>query len=319
MKRELISVIIPVYGVEKYLARCVDSVLAQTYADLEVILVDDGSPDNCPAICDAYAARDERVRVHHQPNAGLSAARNAGLDTAGGAYVGFVDSDDYIAPDMYEKLYAALRDTGADMSLCGYQYVDEAGKICRTLPPLPRRTMTPEEIFALMEKPAQEWRYVTAVNRLYKRELFEGLRFRPGKLYEDEFLAPWVLGRCAAVAVVPDEPYFYVQHTGSITNAPITIRRLDAVEAYWERFDFYRDRGLSALADAALERTYGILWQMLGAVDVYAYRHVLAPWVKRVSAALLRRGKPGGALLPARFVRLSSRLAGRGREGEDDP
>ncbi len=314
MERELISVIIPVYGVEKYLSRCVDSVLAQTYENLEVILVDDGSPDNCPALCDAYAAGDERVRVLHQANAGLSAARNAGLDTAGGRYIGFVDSDDYIAPDMYETLWTALRDADADMSLCGYRCVDEAGEPCRALPPLPRRTMTPEEIFARMEKPAQEGRYVTAVNRLYKRELFEDLRFRPGKLYEDEFLAPWVLGRCACVAVVPDEPYFYVQHAGSITNRPITIRRLDAVEAYWERFGFYRDRGLNALADAALERTYSILWQMLDAVDARIYRDTLAPWVKRVSAALLRRGKPGGALLPARFARLSSRR--RGREGE---
>ncbi len=310
MERELISVIIPVYGVEKYLARCVESVLAQTYADLEIILVDDGSPDNCPAMCDAFGARDSRVRVLHQANGGLSAARNAGLDAAGGAYVGFVDSDDYIAPDMYEKLYGALADTGADMSLCGYRYVDEDGGTTVTLPPLPRRVMRPEEIFRQMEKPALEWRYVTAVNRLYRRELFEGLRFRVGKLYEDEFMAPHVLARCARVAVIPDEPYFYVQHTGSIMNAPVTIRRLDAAEAYMERYDFYRARGLNDLAAAALDMAYGFLWQVLTQTDARRYKGAIRPWVKRVEAALLRHWKPGGLLLPLRYVLATHRPSG---------
>lgn len=310
MERELISVIIPVYGVERYLERCVDSVLAQTYTDLEIILVDDGSPDGCPALCDAYGAWDSRVRVLHQPNGGLSAARNAGLDAAGGVYIGFVDSDDYIAPDMYEKLYGALTESGADMSLCGYRYVDEAGGTTRTLPPLPRAVMRPEEIFRQMEPPAGEWRYVTAVNRLYRRELFEGLRFRPGKLYEDEFLTPHLLARCARVAVLPDEPYFYVQHTGSIMNAPVTIRRLDAVEAYMERYDFYRARGLNDLAAAALDRAYGFLWQVLTRVDARKYREALRPWVKRVRAALLRHGKPGAVLLPLRFALESHRPSG---------
>ena len=117
--REKITVIIPVYKAEKYLARSVESVLAQTYKNLEVILVDDGSPDGSGALCEAYGAKDGRVRVLHRENGGAAAARNAGLDAATGDYIAFTDADDHVAPDMLEKLYAALTASGADMSLCG--------------------------------------------------------------------------------------------------------------------------------------------------------------------------------------------------------
>lgn len=116
--QDLISVIVPVYKVEKYLKRCVDSILAQTYPCLEVILVDDGSPDGCPAICDEYAREDRRVRVIHKENGGLSDARNAGIDAAKGKFLGFVDSDDYVHPRFYELLLQALKEEGADIAGC---------------------------------------------------------------------------------------------------------------------------------------------------------------------------------------------------------
>lgn len=127
-----ISVIVPVYKVEPYLQKCIDSILAQTFRDIEVILVDDGSPDNCPAICDAAAEKDERVRVIHQKNGGLSAARNAGLDIARGEWIGFVDSDDYIAPEMYQTLYNTAIKNDAQLALCSYAYVDIQGGYCAT-------------------------------------------------------------------------------------------------------------------------------------------------------------------------------------------
>lgn len=132
-KAPLLSIIVPVYKVENYLPKCIDSILAQTFTDFELILVEDGSPDNCPALCDAAAEKDARVRVIHQKNGGLSAARNAGLDAARGAWVGFVDSDDYIAPEMYEVLYQAVQSTGADLALCDYAEVDEAGAPCQSM------------------------------------------------------------------------------------------------------------------------------------------------------------------------------------------
>ena len=148
-KAPLLSIIVPVYKVENYLPKCMDSILAQTFTDFELILVDDGSPDNCPALCDAAAAKDARIRVIHQKNGGLSAARNAGLDAARGAWIGFVDSDDYIAPEMYEALYQAVQSTGADLALCDYAEVGEhdqgdaapdpmRGRSSRTRPARPR-------------------------------------------------------------------------------------------------------------------------------------------------------------------------------------
>ena len=116
----LISIIVPVYDVEPYLRKCIDSILIQSYRDLEIILVDDGSPDNCGAICDEYAEKDKRIKVIHKKNGGLSDARNAGLDIATGEYIGFVDSDDWVMPDMYEYLYKAVKEYDADMSVCGY-------------------------------------------------------------------------------------------------------------------------------------------------------------------------------------------------------
>ena len=124
-----ISVIVPVYRVEKYLPACIDSILNQTFTDFELILVDDGSPDRCPEICDETAKRDARVRVIHQANQGLSAARNAGIEAARGAWLSFVDSDDYIAPHFCEKLYQTAQRTNADCVMCSVQNVDESGKL----------------------------------------------------------------------------------------------------------------------------------------------------------------------------------------------
>ena len=126
-----LSIIVPVYKVEKYLPRCIDSILAQTFGDFELILIDDGSPDGCGRICDEYARKDKRIVVIHQKNMGVSAARNAGLDIARGRYIGFVDSDDWIEPRMYEVMMDAIRENGADMAVCGVRYADEDGKFTR--------------------------------------------------------------------------------------------------------------------------------------------------------------------------------------------
>ena len=123
----LLSIIVPVYKVEKYLSACLDSILVQTYTNFELIVIDDGSPDGCADICESYAARDQRVRVIHQQNAGLAAARNRGLDEAKGELIGFVDSDDTISPDMYSVLYEAMSAGKADICVCNYRCVDEMG------------------------------------------------------------------------------------------------------------------------------------------------------------------------------------------------
>ena len=159
MEQELITVIIPVYKVEAYLEKCVESVRNQTYANLEIILVDDGSPDGCPAMCDELAARDERIQVIHRENGGLSAARNTGLDAAKGRYVAFVDSDDYIASKMFEKLHAALIGARADMAVCDLACVDEQGEPTQLLRPLEPGVINREQVFQRMESPGGGWRW----------------------------------------------------------------------------------------------------------------------------------------------------------------
>ena len=248
-EKPLLSIIVPVYDVERYLPKCIDSILAQTFTDFELILVEDGSPDNCPALCDAAAAKDARIRVIHQKNGGLSAARNAGLDAARGAWIGFVDSDDYIAPEMYEVLYQAVQSTGADLALCDYAEVDEAGVPCQSMHvSLSEGELTGQELL----KRASGLMVQLAWNKLYRRAIFTQLRYPEGKLNEDLFLIPEVCLQIQKAVVVPKALYYYVQRGGSIMNESKTLRHYDAAEAaqrYWECL--VENAAYDALANAA--------------------------------------------------------------------
>ena len=248
-KAPLLSIIVPVYKVENYLPKCIDSILAQTFTDFELILVDDGSPDDCPALCDATAEKDARVRVIHQKNGGLSAARNAGLDAARGAWIGFVDSDDYIEPEMYEVLYQAVQSTGADLALCDYAEVDEAGKPC---PPMHVSLSEGELTGQKLLKRASGLMVQLAWNKLYRRAIFTQLRYPEGKLNEDLFLIPEVCLQIQKAVVVPKALYYYVQRGGSIMSGNKTLRHFDAAEAaqrYWDCL--VENAAYDALANAA--------------------------------------------------------------------
>ena len=248
-KAPLLSIIVPVYKVENYLPKCIDSILAQTFTDFELILVEDGSPDDCPALCDAAAAKDARVRVIHQKNGGLSAARNAGLDVARGAWIGFVDSDDYIAPEMYETLYQAVQSTGADLALCDYAEVDETGTPCPLMHvSLSEGELTGQELL----KRASGLMVQLAWNKLYRRAIFTQLRYPEGKLNEDLFLIPEVCLQIQKAVVVPKVLYYYVQRSGSIMGKNKTLRHYDAAEAaqrYWDCL--VENKAYEALANAA--------------------------------------------------------------------
>ena len=248
-KAPLLSIIVPVYKVENYLPKCIDSILAQTFTDFELILVEDGSPDDCPALCDAAAEKDARVRIIHQKNGGLSAARNAGLDAARGAWIGFVDSDDYIAPEMYEVLYQAVQSTGADLALCDYAEVDEAGVPCQSM-----HVRLEKKVFAGQDllKNATDSMIQPAWNKLYRRAVFAQLRYPEGKLNEDLFLIPEVCLQIQKAVVVPKALYYYVQRGGSIMSGNKTLRHFDAAEAaqrYWDCL--VENAAYDALANAA--------------------------------------------------------------------
>lgn len=306
--REKITVIMPVYKAEKYLARSVESVLAQTYTNLELILVDDGSPDGSGALCEDYAARDSRVRVIHRENGGAAAARNTGLDAAVGDYIAFVDADDHAAPEMLERLYAALTAGGADMSLCGVAYVDGEDRPLMDLPPMAAEVVGPKEFYERMEFAPERWRYIVPWNRLHRRALFDGVRFREGRIYEDEILATEQTMLCRSIAVIPDVLYYDVRREASVMTSPVSLKNLAAVEAFTERYDFYRAQGWPDLARSALRRAYINLWTVLDKVDVPAGREKIEPWVKAVAGRMLGRGDLRALWLRLHYRRL---LAGR--------
>ena len=232
-----ISVIVPVYRVEKYLPACIDSILNQTFTDFELILVDDGSPDRCPEICDETAKRDARVRVIHQANAGLSAARNAGIEAAHGAWLSFVDSDDYIAPQFYEKLYQTAQRTDADCVMCSVQNVDESGKpIDSALMRMADEVKTGREVLRKIGRD-DVTPYLTAWNKLYRRKLFNTLRYPAGRQNEDVFVFAELFCQVQRAACVAEPLYFYRKRIGSIMNSVVTLRNLDEMWAYVNCFE----------------------------------------------------------------------------------
>lgn len=232
-----ISVIVPVYRVEKYLPACIDSILNQTFTDFELILVDDGSPDRCPAICDEAAERDARVRVIHQANAGLSAARNAGIEAAHGAWLSFVDSDDYIAPHFCEKLYQTAQRTNADCVMCSVQNVDESGKLIDSaLMRVADEVKTGQEVLRKIGRD-DVTPYLTAWNKLYRRKLFNTLRYPAGRQNEDVFVFAELFCQVQRAVCVAEPLYFYRKRIGSIMNSVVTLRNLDEMWAYVNCFE----------------------------------------------------------------------------------
>ena len=233
---DLISVIVPIYKVEPYLDRCVQSIVEQTYQNLEIILVDDGSPDNCPAMCDAWAAKDSRIKVIHKENGGLSDARNAGMDVATGNLISFLDSDDWIEPEFIARLYDAMKKSGAQIAECATDYVDEADKVLRL-----RNAADISEIGrieALRRLIQEDGIYQTVWNKLYRREVIDGIPFAVGKLHEDEFWTYQVLDRIEKLALVSEPLYHYLQRSGSIIGTGYNIRRLDGLEARCQRMQY---------------------------------------------------------------------------------
>lgn len=184
-----ISIIVPVYQVEKYISQCIESILAQTFTDFELILVDDGSKDNSGKICDEYAEKDKRIRVLHKENGGLSDARNKGLDNASGNYFMFVDSDDYIAPNMAECLYQNIIKEDADIAACNFRYVFEEDVEEDFSTENKAEVLSGKEIFYNRKNERNYGFWTVAWNKLYKAETFKNMRFRFGKYHEDEFWA----------------------------------------------------------------------------------------------------------------------------------
>lgn len=254
MKQELISVVVPVYNVEKYLEKCVDSILNQTYENLEIFLVDDGSLDNSGYICDEYAKKDKRIIVIHKANGGLSDARNVAIDQATGKYITFIDSDDYVALDMIEFLYHNIKENSAEISTCMYQNFWENQEL-------------------LMDKSAQSFTNVfdnqqalelmlyqkdcttSAWGKLYLTKLFKDIRYPFGKICEDLDTTYLLFAKVKRVVISNCKKYYYLQRQNSIINSKFNEKRMDALE-FARKETIYIENNFKEIIPSAINREF---------------------------------------------------------------
>ncbi len=256
-----ISVIVPVYKVEPYIRRCVDSILEQTFRDFELILVDDGSPDNCPAICDEYAAKDSRVRVIHQENGGLSAARNNGTSAARTEWVLFVDSDDFIHHQMFEILWQGVDGTGAKISMCNYRKVSNTEEITETEVDKAMSIAQVDTEFVLKYMCGQThdtyfW-YVCC--KLVWREIVLSCPMPIGRMYEDMFVASQWCDMAGCVAYTRLQLYYYRFNPESLLNRAYNIRQIDVVDAMQSVLRYWEGKNEPLIAEKLRKRYFNVL------------------------------------------------------------
>ena len=246
-QQQKISVIVPVYKVEQYLARCVDSILGQTYQNLEVILVDDGSPDRCGEICDEYPKKDDRVKVIHQANGGSSRARNAGIACATGTYIGFIDGDDWIAPDMYESMMRTMQEYDVRMVCCG-RYDVFGKRTLYGLCPVTTRAMNAAECFSALFV-AKECD-VSPCDKLYHASVFETVRFPDGEINEDTAIIHQVIHSAGKIAFLSRPLYYYCHRSNSNSTAVFSEKQLIMLDHTRNIVEFIREN-YPSLSDEA--------------------------------------------------------------------
>lgn len=300
--KPLISLIVPVYNAGKYLCRCIESLIAQDYGNLEIMLVDDGSTDGSGEICDTYAGRYENISVIHQDNSGASKARLNGIRAANGDYMVFADSDDYVSPRYVSALYDAIGETGADISLCDVRRVErcERGNFDDVCPVMP---IGPKELFGRFFR-YDFWGFCGAC---YRHSLFESLDFPEATVNEDYYVKLQILAKVKSIAYVPCALYCYEKHPGSLSNLSLSLKALGEVDntlAAWrfckEHLPEYSGEALSIAAESATKwlepltrdrsRRYdGYLSRIMGFInhnirDILTERHLL--WKTKVVLAV---------------------------------
>lgn len=283
-----ISIIVPVYNTAQYLRKCIDSIISQTYKNFELILVDDGSTDRSPQICDDYAKQDKRVKVIHKKNGGLSDARNIGIDISLGQYIVFIDSDDWILPNMIEELYKKSIEYDADMVISNYLCVNESGddegyyKLYTDFMIISGR----EAISKLYD--SNKVYYIIMCAKLFKRKLFDNLRFTFGTVNEDEFLIHHILNLCNKIVCLPERYYFYYQRSNSIMHTNDISDVFRRIKIQYERLIFVYENNFSEIKNKAeiyywdtLTNGYYELYNNLSRSKMYLstikrqYKHVL--------------------------------------------
>lgn len=250
MSEKLISIVVPVYNVRKYLDICIESVRNQTYKNLQIILVDDGSTDGSGDICDKYGKTDDRIEVIHKVNEGLSEARNTGIKSVKGDYFVFVDSDDCIHSQMIEVLYKTIQKNKADIVLCerveiedkitDRQIVFDDNEIKSSKN---EQILNGKECFGELYK-ENSVDFIVAWNKLYDKKLIDKIHFPKGKIHEDEFTIPMVLYSASKIVYKKLPLYYYIRHKGSITKSGFSLKNLELEEALSERISFYKSESL---------------------------------------------------------------------------
>lgn len=232
----LVSIVVPVYNVERYLEDCLKTIVNQTYKNIEILLVDDGSTDSSGKICDCYGGLDSRIRVIHQKNQGLSVARNVALDVARGEYITCIDSDDFVSESLIEKLMQAIIEYKCDISVCGTVYCDERNSTLKSKVVEGSKVIEGKEqiknLLYCFDIATMAW------GKLYKRELFSDVRYPIGKYNEDVFTTYKLLANSKRTIVINRGLYFYRQVSGSITRSSFSLKHLDAIEGTIMRAEF---------------------------------------------------------------------------------
>lgn len=243
----LVSVVVPVYNVEKYICDCIDSIIRQTYTDLEIILSDDGSTDGCGRICDKYAEKDDRVKVIHAGNMGLSEARNRGIRIASGDYITFVDSDDVLDRSFVQKLMHVMQEYHTDISVAAYRTFLDTAELAAdgSNGETGDKEVLSEKCLYDVEFLKKETTCLTvAWGKLYKKQLFHDIWYPVGKLHEDTFTTYKLMDRADKVVYLKEKLYYWRENPDSISRGPFQIKHLDEADAYMEQMEFFHAKGL---------------------------------------------------------------------------
>lgn len=255
-ERDLVSIIIPVYNCGPYLAQCLDSVLAQSYRNLEIILVDDGSTDSSYEICRSYEEKDSRIKLLHKENGGQSSARNLGLDKCTGDYIMFIDSDDFVSPLMVEKLYGRITKDGSDLAMCNASYRYEDGRTRPVWSGWKSAAIWSEKDFWDENVNLVNVATMLPVNKIYPRKIFDGLRFAEGRVQEDELILDKVIRQCKRISVIPDSLYFYRQRSSGTMGGLHRRISFGYEEACLSRFYYFMEKGYDDFLFPAIYLAY---------------------------------------------------------------
>lgn len=266
----LISVIIPVYNVEKYLSQCIVSVLKQSYRNLEIILIDDGSTDKSGGICDDYAKKDKRINVIHQKNRGLSSVRNIGVENARGEYIFWIDSDDYVSEVIIEELYKNIIRYNADISICEFTQGAERNYCFKNKEATYTKSFDNTKGLELIYK-SHHFSFVMVASwaKLIKKSLYTGIHYPDGKLFEDIYVSHKLINKCLNIVYTDKIMYYYYQSSESILGNKLHIKKLDYLGAFEERIHFFHNLDLLTLEEKArLQYLHALMWEYSRAKDI---------------------------------------------------